>query len=78
MDSIREQWLILIATPLYLFFIGAELVLSHLQHRKAYSFKDTISNVYLMILNGGIESIISIGLYGYFTFLLFKVNNNNK
>jgi len=60
MDSIREQLLILIATPIYLFIIGAELVLSHLQHRKSYSFKDTISNVYLMILNGGIDLIFRL------------------
>ncbi len=60
MDSIREQWLILIATPIFLFIIGAELILSHLQHRKAYSFKDTLSNVYLMILNGGIDLIFRL------------------
>jgi len=72
MDSIREQWLILIATPLYLFFIGAELVLSHLQHRKAYSFKDTISNVYLMILNGGIDLLFRLVYMAILHFFYLK------
>ena len=55
MDSIREQWLILISTPVYVFIIGLELVLSHLQHRKTYTARDTLSNIYLMVMNGGID-----------------------
>jgi len=55
MESIREQWLILISTPIYVMIIGLELLLSHLQHRKLYTFKDTITNVYLMLMNGGID-----------------------
>jgi sterol desaturase/sphingolipid hydroxylase (fatty acid hydroxylase superfamily) len=55
MDSIREQWLILISTPIYFIIIGVELLLSHLQHKKLYNTKDTISNVYLMLLNASID-----------------------
>src|SRR5205809_6852707 len=55
MDSLREQWLILISTPLYFIIIGIELVLSHLGHRRAYTVKDTLANVYLMLLNSGID-----------------------
>jgi sterol desaturase/sphingolipid hydroxylase (fatty acid hydroxylase superfamily) len=53
--SVREQLLILISTPIYVFIIGLELLLSHLQHRKIYSWKDTASNVYLMLLNASID-----------------------
>lgn len=60
MDSIREQWLILISTPTYVFIIGLEILLSHLQHRKNYSLKDTITNTYLMIMNGGIDLIFRL------------------
>lgn len=60
MDSIREQWLILISTPIYVFIIGLEIVLSHLQHRKNYGLKDTITNTYLMFLNGGIDLIFRL------------------
>jgi sterol desaturase/sphingolipid hydroxylase (fatty acid hydroxylase superfamily) len=54
-DSIREQYLILISTPLYLAVIGLELLLSHLQHRRLYSWKDTAANIYLMLLNAFID-----------------------
>ncbi len=55
MNDIKEQWLILVSTPLYGFIIGLELLLTHLQHRKAYTLKDTLANVYLMLLNGGLD-----------------------
>jgi uncharacterized membrane protein AbrB (regulator of aidB expression) len=55
MKSIREQWLILISTPIYVIIIGLELLLFHVQHRKQYTVKDTITNVYLMLMNGGIN-----------------------
>ncbi len=69
MHSIREEWLILISTPIYVIIIGVEILLSHLQHRKNYTLKNTLSNVYLMILNGGIDllfRIISITVLQYF------------
>jgi sterol desaturase/sphingolipid hydroxylase (fatty acid hydroxylase superfamily) len=53
--TIREQFLILISTPLYIFIIGIELLLSHFQHRKLYNLKDTAANVYLMLLNATID-----------------------
>jgi len=46
MGNIREQWLILISTPFYLIIIGIEILLSHLQHKKTYSVKDTFTNFY--------------------------------
>lgn len=60
MDSLREQWLILISTPIYVIIIGLELLLSHLQHRKTYTIKDTITNVYLMLMNGGIDLLFRL------------------
>lgn len=60
MEAIREQWLILISTPIYILLIGTELLLSHWQHRNNYSFKDTITNVYLMLLNGGIDLLFRV------------------
>ncbi|MDX1936260.1 MAG: sterol desaturase family protein [Flavihumibacter sp.] len=55
MSSLREQWLILISTPLYIIIIAAELLVSNYRHRKLYTFKDTAQNVYLMLLNAGID-----------------------
>lgn len=69
MDSIREQWLILISTPIYCIIIGIELLLSHLQHRKTYTLRNTASNVYLMLLNGGLDlafRLVSLAILSYF------------
>jgi sterol desaturase/sphingolipid hydroxylase (fatty acid hydroxylase superfamily) len=52
MDSLREQLLILISTPFYLVIIGLELLLSNCQHKRWYSWKDSFTNVYLMLMNG--------------------------
>ena len=52
---VKEQLLILISTPLYLVVIGLEMILSHLHLKKYYSFKDTFINIYLCLLNGGID-----------------------
>jgi sterol desaturase/sphingolipid hydroxylase (fatty acid hydroxylase superfamily) len=65
MDDIREQWLLLISTPFYISIIGLELLLTHLMHRKAYTIKDTITNVYLMLLNGAIDLAFRVIVYFY-------------
>ncbi len=60
MGTPREQLLILITTPLYLIVIGLELLLSHLRKKKSYSLKDTLQNIYLMLLNAGIDLLFRI------------------
>lgn len=54
-ESLKEQYLILVSTPLYIVIIGFEVLLSHFQHRKLYSWKDTLNNIYLMLLNSFID-----------------------
>jgi len=66
--SLQEQWLILISTPFYVLIIGLELLLSHLQHRKLYSWKDTASNIYLMLLNAGIDLAFRVVYVAVFLF----------
>lgn len=51
----KEQLLILISTPLYILVIGAEILLSHFHLKKYYTLKDTAINVYLCLINGGID-----------------------
>lgn len=55
MQSAREHLLLLFSTPLYAIVIALEVLLSHFRKQKTYSIKDTIQNVYLMLLNGGID-----------------------
>ncbi|MBS1748233.1 MAG: sterol desaturase family protein [Bacteroidetes bacterium] len=72
MDSLREQWLIFISTPIYIFIIGLELLLSHLQHRKAYTLKDTVTNLYLMLLNSGIDLAFRIVYIAILQFVFIR------
>jgi len=50
-----EKTLLAITTPVYIAIIGGEILLSHWQLKKYYTVKDTIINVYLSLLNGGID-----------------------
>lgn len=52
MDSLREQLLILLSTPVYLIAIGLELIITHFQlKRDVYTIKDTLVNVYFNVFN---------------------------
>ncbi|MBN9298335.1 MAG: sterol desaturase family protein [Filimonas sp.] len=69
MDGLKEYWLILISTPFYLFIIGLELLLSHMQHRKLYTLKDTATNIYLMLLNSAIDLAFRLVYLAIFAYL---------
>jgi len=66
MQAIYEQLLILLSTPLYVIIIVAEVLLSNYHHRKLYSWKDSVVNVYLMLLN----SLIDVFFRGFYIGLL--------
>jgi sterol desaturase/sphingolipid hydroxylase (fatty acid hydroxylase superfamily) len=50
-----EDLVIRISTPFYIGLITLEIVLTHWSKRSNYSLKDTLTNVMLMLLNGGID-----------------------
>jgi len=52
MRALYDQIVLLLSTPLYIVVIGAELLISHLDGVKAYSWKDTFHNFILSILTG--------------------------
>ena len=54
-DFTVEQLIIVFSTPLYTVLILGEIILSNFQDRKFYTVKDTFTNIYLMLLNGGID-----------------------
>lgn len=71
MSSSREQLLYLLSTPLYLIVIGAEILFSHVRKQASYTLKDTVQNIYLMLLNSGIDLLfraIYIGIILSFFF----------
>lgn len=50
-----ETTLILLTTPLYIIVIGVEILFSHLHVKKYYSLKGVIQNIYLSLINAGID-----------------------
>jgi len=54
-NTLHEQLLILISTPIYIIIIGIEILLSNYQYRKLYTWKDTAANIYLLLLNSIID-----------------------
>jgi sterol desaturase/sphingolipid hydroxylase (fatty acid hydroxylase superfamily) len=79
MQTIYEQLLILISTPLYLIIISLELLLSNYRHKKIYTWKDTAANVYLMLLNAFIDLFVRSGylliLTYFFHYQFFSFSN---
>jgi sterol desaturase/sphingolipid hydroxylase (fatty acid hydroxylase superfamily) len=50
-----EELVVVFTTPLYTILILTEIALSQLHERHFYTVKDTITNLVLMICNGGID-----------------------
>jgi sterol desaturase/sphingolipid hydroxylase (fatty acid hydroxylase superfamily) len=72
-----EEALILFTTPLYTAVILLEIALSHFRHWKAYTFKDTVANMYLMLANAGVDllfrSVYVVFLNWVFQFRFFEI-----
>lgn len=69
MESVREYWLLLLSTPFYIFIIGLEMLLTHLQQRPAYTVKGTAANLYLMILNTAVDAAFRLVYLAIFAYL---------
>jgi sterol desaturase/sphingolipid hydroxylase (fatty acid hydroxylase superfamily) len=55
MQSARETWFLLLSIPFYTVLIGAEILLSNWQHKKLYTVKQTLQNIYFTLLNAGLD-----------------------
>jgi sterol desaturase/sphingolipid hydroxylase (fatty acid hydroxylase superfamily) len=58
MNEFRESLLILISVPIYAFVIGFEFFYSYVENKGLYSSKGILSNIYLTILNMGLDILI--------------------
>jgi sterol desaturase/sphingolipid hydroxylase (fatty acid hydroxylase superfamily) len=71
MQSARETWFLLLSIPFYTILIGAEILLSNWQHKKIYTIKQTLQNIYFTVLNAGLDVFlrwlfyISVLTWGY-------------
>ncbi len=63
MNSARETWFLLISTPFYIILISTEILLSNWQHKKFYSARETLWNVYLMLMNAGLDALLRWAFY---------------
>jgi sterol desaturase/sphingolipid hydroxylase (fatty acid hydroxylase superfamily) len=77
---IHEQLLLLITAPVYLIVIGFEIILSNLHLKKYYTLKDTLMNMYLCILNGGIDllfrTVYVLILIAFYKFHFISFSSN--
>ncbi|MGZ5246967.1 MAG: sterol desaturase family protein [Flavitalea sp.] len=51
------------ASPLFAIVILVEIILSNYQNRQVYSFKETVTNFYLSVLNGALDLAIRSGYF---------------
>lgn len=69
----KEDLLVSFSTPLYIIVIGLEILLSSLQGRHFYTVRGTITNLYLMFLNLGLEVLTrGISFAGLLLFMHFS------
>ncbi|HYD22324.1 MAG TPA: sterol desaturase family protein, partial [Flavipsychrobacter sp.] len=58
MDEFQKQLIILFSIPIYAVLIPLELALSHFHHWKYYSWKETLVNIYLNVVNAGVDLLL--------------------
>jgi sterol desaturase/sphingolipid hydroxylase (fatty acid hydroxylase superfamily) len=69
MNEFREALLIKLSIPIYAIVIGIEILYSYYKHKKYYSTKGLLSNIYLTTLNFSLDILvrgICLGVLWYF------------
>ncbi len=60
MDQLYKQILLFFSIPIYAIIIPVEILLSNFNNRKFYSLKETLVNIYLNLLNSGIDLLLRL------------------
>ena len=60
MTELYNQILLLFYIPIYAIIIPLEIILSNFNHRKFYTWKETLVNIYLNALNSGIDLLLRL------------------
>ncbi len=58
MSELHKQIILLFSIPIYAILIPLELVLSHFHGWKYYGWKETLANIYLNIVNAGVDLLL--------------------
>ena len=54
----RETIFLILSVPFYALLIGAEILMSNWKGHRFYSLKSTFQNIYLTLLNGGLDLLL--------------------
>ncbi len=63
MQSSREAWFLMLSIPIYAVLIGTEILFSNWHGKKFYSWKSVLQNVYLTLLNAGLDLLMRVAFY---------------
>ncbi len=63
METSREAFVLLLSVPVYLVLIGVEILVSNWQKAELYSIKGVVQNVYLSLLNAGLDLLLRFVFY---------------
>jgi sterol desaturase/sphingolipid hydroxylase (fatty acid hydroxylase superfamily) len=63
MNSSREAWFLIISIPLYAILIGTEIILSNWKGKGFYTWRSTLQNVYLTLINAGLDLVLRWAFY---------------
>ena len=74
MGEFQEHLLLLFNIPIYGILIPLEIILSNFHHFRVYSIKETVVNIYLNLLNAGIDLLLRV--FVALTVLLFFYNHH--
>ncbi len=58
MNELHKHILLLLQIPIYAVLIPLELLLSHVHEWKFYSWKETLMNIYITLLNAGVDLLL--------------------
>lgn len=79
MNSFHESILFLIATPLFVIFIGLEIIISNIHRNHRYSKLGFLENMYLMVINTaldlGMRIVALFVLSAIFEYRLTEISN---
>src|SRR5271156_3606205 len=72
MDHFHQQILLWFSIPIYAVIIPLEILLSNFHHLHFYSWKETVMNIYLNLLNAGIDLLLRFFIAFSFLAWLFQ------
>ncbi|MDB6119060.1 MAG: sterol desaturase family protein, partial [Verrucomicrobiaceae bacterium] len=68
MDLFKEKLALSIGMPVLLALIIAEVIFTHFHNIKAYSRKETLTNIYLALCNGTLDLTMRAITYAWLVF----------